>query len=136
MNFAGVNYLAIVVAAAAGFVFGGIYYRLLSKHWLKASGVKKSAVKGHPVNLYVITIVAELIMAWMLAGILGHLGAGQVTIRNGAISGALLWFGFVATTIAVNNGFGMRKPMLSVIDGGHWLGVLMIMGAILGAFGL
>jgi hypothetical protein len=136
MSFAGVNYLAIVVAAAAGFLFGGIYYRLVSKHWLKASSVKKSAVKGHPVNLYVITIVAELIMAWMLAGILAHLGAGQGTIKNGVLSGALLWLGFVATTIAINNGFGMRKPMLSVIDGGHWLGVLMIMGAVLGTFGV
>ena len=134
MSFAGVNYLAIVAAAAAGFIFGGIYYRLVSKHWLKASGVKKSAVKGHPVNLYVITVVAELIMAWMLAGILAHLG--QVTFKNGVLSGALLWLGFVATTIAVNNSFGMRKPMLSVIDGGHWLGVLLIMGAVLGAFGV
>ena len=134
MSFAGVNYLAIVVAAAAGFLFGGIYYRLVSNHWLKASGVKKSAVKGHPVNLYVITIVAELIMAWMLAGILAHLG--PVTFKNGVISGALVWLGFVATTIAVNNGFGMRKPMLSVIDGAHWLGVLLIMGAVLGAFGV
>ena len=134
MSFAGVNYLAIVVAAAASFLFGGIYYRLVSNHWLKASGVKKSAVKGHPVNLYVITIIAELIMAWMLAGILAHLG--PVTFKNGVISGALIWLGFVATTIAVNNGFGMRKPMLSVIDGAHWLGVLLIMGAVLGAFGV
>jgi hypothetical protein len=25
--------------------------------------------------------------------------------------------------------------MLTVIDGGHWLGVLLIMGAVIGAFG-
>lgn len=136
MTFAGVNYLAIIVAAAAAFVFGGIFYNVLSAHWLKASGVKKKAVQGHPVNLYAITIVAELIMAWMLAGLIAHLGPGQVTIRNGAISGVLVWFGFVATTIAVNNGFGMRKPLLSVIDGAHWLGVLIIMGAVIGAFGV
>ena len=29
----------------------------------------------------------------------------------------------------------MRKLMLSVIDGGHWLGVLLIMGAIIGVMG-
>ncbi len=136
MNYTGVNYLAIIVAAAVAFIFGGIYYRVLSKWWLAVSGVKKSAVKGHPINLYAITIIAELIIAWMLAGVLAHLGPGQVTIKNGAISGALLWFGFVATTIAVNNGFGRRKPMLSVIDGGHWLGVFLVMGAILGAFAM
>jgi len=44
-------------------------------------------------------------MAWMLAGVLGHLGPGQVTLRNGVISGAFLWFGFVLATMAVNNAF-------------------------------
>jgi len=38
-------------------------------------------------------------IAWMLAGVLGHLGAGQVTLRNGIISAAFLWFGFVLTTM-------------------------------------
>ena len=36
--------------------------------------------------------------------------------------------------IAVNNAFSGRKFMLTVIDGGYWLGVLLITGAILGAF--
>jgi hypothetical protein len=137
MNYTGVNYLAIIVAAAAAFIFGGIYYRVLSKHWMAATGLnKKSVKKAHMPTLFAITILAELIMAWMLAGVLAHLGPGQVTIKNGMISGALLWLGFVMTTIAVNNGFGMRKPMLSVIDGGHWLGVLLVMGAVLGAFAI
>jgi hypothetical protein len=136
MTFAGMNYLAIVVAAAIGFVFGGIYYRTLSAQWLAASGVRKENVQGHPWGLYATAVLANLAMAWVLAGILGHFGAGQVTIRNGLISGFFVWFGFVATTIAVNNGFAMRKPMLGVIDAGHWLGVLLIMGAILGVFGV
>ena len=75
-------------------------------------------------------------MAWVLAGIIAHLGPGQVTIRNGVISGAFIWLGFVVTTLAVNYGFGGRRPMLTVIDSGHWLGVLIVMGAIIGAFGV
>ena len=46
-------------------------------------------------------------------------------MRAGIISGAFCWFGFVLTTMAVNNAFCGRKPMLTVIDGGHWLGVLV-----------
>lgn len=136
MSFAGVNYLAIVVAAVVAFVFGGLYYRTLSAPWLAASGVRREDVQGHPWHLYAITLVSQLIMAWVLAGLIAHLGPGQVTIRNGIISAAFVWLGFVVTTIAVNNGFGMRKPMLSVIDAGHWLGVLLIMGAVIGAFGV
>ncbi len=50
-------------------------------------------------------------MAWVLAGLIGHLGPGQVTVQNGIVSGAFIWLGFVATTIAVNNAFGRRKPL-------------------------
>ena len=74
-------------------------------------------------------------MAWVLAGVLGHLGPGQVTVRNGVISALFLWFGFVLTTIATNNAYPGRKVMLTVIDAGHWLGVMLLIGAIVGGFG-
>ena len=72
-------------------------------------------------------------MAWLLAGVIGHLGG--VTIKNGMISAAFVWFGFVLTTLAVNNTFGLRNAKLIVIDGGHWLAVLPLMGAIIGCLG-
>ncbi len=70
----------------------------------------------------------------MLAGIIGHLG--EVTVKNGVISAALLWFGFVLTTLAVNNTFGMRSPKLILIDAGHWLAVMVLMGVVIGLLGL
>ena len=75
-------------------------------------------------------------MAWVLAGLIGHLGPGQVTIKNGIVSGAFIWFGFVMTTMLVNNSFGRRDWRLLLIDGGHWLMVLVVIGAIVGAFGV
>ena len=69
-------------------------------------------------------------MAWVLAGLIGHMG--DFTVPNGLISAAFAWFGFVITTQSVNYAFGA----LTVIDGGHWLGVLLIMGAVIGAFGI
>ena len=38
--------------------------------------------------------------------------------------------------MTVNNAFTGRKAMLTVIDGGHWLAVLLVQGAIIGAMGL
>ena len=135
MNFAGMNYLAVIIAAAAGFVFSGLYYNVLAKPWMVAIGFTKNSIKKNSSSTpFIIAIVADLVMAWVLAGLIGHLGAGQVTTRNGIISGAFIWLGFVVTTVVVNNAFGMRKPMLSVIDAAHWFGVLVIMGAIIGAF--
>ena len=136
MNFAGMNYLAILVAAAAGFAFGAAYYMSLSKQWLSAVGRTKEDIAAKRSAMpFIVSIVALVVMAWILAGGIGHLGPGQVTVKNGIISGLFMWLGFVATTVAVNNAFGGRKPMLSVIDGIHWLGVLVIQGAIIGAFG-
>jgi len=137
MVFAGINYLAVIVAAIAGFVFGAVYYMALANPWMAAIGfTKKNMAKNKTTMPFIVAAVANLVMAWMLAGVVGHLGLGQITTKNGIISAAFIWFGFVLTTMAVNNGFGMRKPMLTVIDSGHWLGVLVIMGAIIGAFGL
>jgi len=139
MAFAGINYLAILVATVAGFAFGAAYYMTLSRPWLAAIGKTKeelsTAGKGSPLP-FVVSIVALAIMAWVLAGTIGHLGPGRVTLKNGAISGLFLWLGFVITTLAVNNAFGQRKAMLTVIDGIHWLGVLVIQGAIIGAMGV
>ena len=139
MAFAGINYLAILIAAVAGFAFGAVYYMTLSRPWLAAIGKTKeelaAAGKGSPVP-FIVSIIALAIMAWTLAGIMGHLGAGQVTVKNGIISALFVWLGFVITTQSVNYAFGQRKPMLTVIDGIHWLGVLVIQGAIIGAMGV
>ena len=135
MNFAGMNLLAIAVAGFAAFGFGSAYYMALSGPWLAAAGKRKDDMKPTAAP-FIATIVAQLVMAWVLAGTIGHLGAGQVTLKNGVISAGFIWFGFVLTSMVVNNAFGDRKPMLSVIDGIHWLGVLVIQGAIIGAMGV
>jgi len=132
MTFAGTNYLAILAAAIGAFAFGAAYYMTLSKQWLAAVG--KVEPNRSPVP-FITSFVAELVMAWVLAGMLAHFGAGQVTVKNGVISGLFLWLGFVLTTVVVNNGYAGRKFSLTAIDSVHWLGVLVIQGAIIGAFG-
>jgi hypothetical protein len=137
MAFAGMNYLAVLVAAVAGFAFGAAYYMTLSNVWLAAIGMTKAELAGkRSPTPFIVSIVALLIMAWVLAGTIGHLGQGQVTLKNGVISGLFVWLGFVITTLSVNYAFGQRKPMLTAIDGIYWLGVLVIQGAIIGAMGV
>ena len=72
----------------------------------------------------------------MLGGVLGHLGPGQVTLRNGVISAAFLWFGFVLTTMTVNYSFAGRDRRLLLIDTGNWLIVLVVIGAVIGSLGI
>jgi len=137
MTFAGMNYLAILIAAVAAFGWGAIFYTTLSKQWLAAVGMTKEQLQTarSPVP-FVISFVAAVIMAWVLAGTLGHLGPGQVTLKNGIVSALFLWLGFVVTTVFVNNAYPGRKYSLSVIDSIHWLGVVVIQGAVIGAMGV
>src|ERR1043166_2929705 len=140
MTFSGVNYLAIVIAAVVAWLAGAGWYMALGKIWMDALGVTPAQMeeaKNRPGAYlpFIYAFVAELVMAWTLAGVLGHLGAGQVTFKNGVVSAAFLWLGLVMTTMLVNNSFARRDWRLLLIDGGHWLVVLLLMGAILGALG-
>ena len=139
--FANVNYLLIFLAAVASWLFGAVYYTALGKPWLAAMGqtmeqcqaemaAKPGLSKYAP---FILAFVGDVIMAWALYGILVHLNT--FTLRAGLISGGLIWFGFVLTTVTVNNAFAGRKPMLTAIDSGAWLGALLIIGAIVGGMG-
>jgi len=134
-----INYLAVFAAAVAAWLAGAVWYGILGKQWLAALGWTEADVTGPdgrrrmPMGPMVLSFIAALIMAFLLSGLTAHVG--PLTIRSGIISGALVWLGFVITSIAVNNAFQKRKAMLTVIDGGHWLLALIVQGAVLGAFG-
>jgi hypothetical protein len=144
MGSGALNYLALVLAAIVSFAFGAAWYSALSKYWMAARGlsaadmVKARAEMGTIPVVYIIAFAAELIMAWMLAGVLLHLNQGGLpaSVRTGMISAFFLWLGFVATTLVVNHAFQGARRTLTLIDGGHWLGVLLIQGAIIDGWGL
>jgi hypothetical protein len=139
MPFTGVNYLAVLIAGVAGWLAGAAWYMSLGKFWLAALGMTKERMEENKRQPYawmpfVLVFLGNLIMAWTLAGILGHFGL--VSIKGGMITGALCWFGFVFTSMLANNAFAMRSYRLTAIDGGHYLVVLVLMGAIIGAMGV
>ena len=131
------NWWAVLLAAIVSFVFGGLWYGLLSKQWMAAAGLTEEQIRGtggpSPMP-FIITFIAQVVMAAMLAGILFHLALGGMrpALRVGLIAGFLVWLGFVATTLVVNQQCQMQKASLTLIDGAHWLGVLLLQGAILG----
>jgi hypothetical protein len=136
-----VNIWGILAATAASFIFGGIWYSALSKPWLAALGKTEIELKAtaRPMPmLFALSIAGQLIMAWVLTGLLIHLTKAGIpaNLRTGLITGAFCWLGFVATTLATNHGYQGNKLSLTLIDGGHWLGVLAIQGALLGWFGV
>jgi hypothetical protein len=139
MSFAGMNAWAILIAAVAGWIAAAAWYMSLGKYWQAAAGMTSEQMaecrkRPYAWVPFALAFLANLAMAWTLAGILGHFGT--LTLKDGVITGALCWFGFVLTSMVVNNAFAMRSHRLTAIDGGHYLVVLVLMGAIIGAMGV
>ena len=134
--------LSILIAAVAAWLFGGVYYTSLSKYWMAAQGKtmeqcqaeqagKSGAAKAAP---FILVFVGEIDHG---LGAVRHPGShGHVHVaRRRDLGGGCCWFGFVLTTIAGNNAFSGKKPMLTVIDSAAWLGAMVIIGAIVGWMG-
>lgn len=135
MAFHGMSVLAIVLAAIASYAFGAVWYMTLAKTWQASLPEPFEAIKARVKGPapFIISFVANLVMAWVLAGLIGHIG--PVTVRNGIISALFVWLGFVAAPLVTNHAFQGNKRMLTLIDGGHWLGALVVQGLVIGLMG-
>ena len=133
MNFLAVNWLAVVLATVASFAFGAVWYMGLSKQWLDALGRTKEQL-GVGYTPFVWSVLVELVMAYVLA-LITPLLMGGMSIGAAIQVAVLMWVGFVITTLIMNHRYEGMKWSLTVIDGLHILGVLVIQGVVLGIFG-
>src|SRR6202167_4633478 len=141
MVFAGINHLAVIIAAVVAWLASAGWYMSLGRVYQAALGktpeqCKEEMKRPGAFLPFIYAFLANIIIAWMLAGVLGHLGPGQVTLKNGVISAAFLWFGFILTTMTVNYSFSGRDRRLLLIDAGNWLIVLLVIGTVIGALGV
>ncbi|MNL57376.1 hypothetical protein D3C87_1809320 [compost metagenome] len=60
---------------------------------------------------------------------------GGVSIGAAIQVAVLMWVGFVITTLIMNHRYEGMKWSLTIIDGLHILGVLVIQGVVIGIFG-
>lgn len=134
------NILAILAATIAAFAFGALYYGTLSKPWMAAARLTEEDIKGpngKPSSVpYIISLFAEFWIASILAGalILAPVEANPWTTAIG--TAIILWIGFVMPTMLVNHRYQMLPWSLTLIDAGHWLGVLTIQAFVLRLIGL
>ena len=132
-----VNTIAILLAMVASYVFGAVWYTALGSHWIEALGTSKEKMKERHegrLSAFVVTALAELLMAVVLAGFIGLIGT--TTLRSGVLTALFCWLGFVLTTTEANHAFNGARHKLTLIDAGHWLGVMLIQGAVIGLMGV
>jgi hypothetical protein len=134
-----VNYLAIVIAAAANFVLGFMWYGpLFGRPWRAMMGISNSNM-NKPDGMWKMFSI-QLIGALLMAYVLWHslVFAATYTNTTGMAAGLMVgfwsWLGFVAP-VSVGSVLWENKPWkLWFINTGYYLAALLIMGVILASF--
>jgi len=127
--------LSVIAAAVAAFMFGGAWYGMLGKPWMKAAGITQEQVEGGAMKSpgpYIISFI----MLLLVAGMMRH-GLSMAGISSAGKS-ALAGFGigaFMATPwIVTNHAYGMKPAKLTLIDGGYATIGCTVIGLVLGLF--
>ena len=127
------GFLSVFGAGIAGFMFGAIWYTLLAKPWMEASGVALDD-SGAPANrANPIPYITSLVGTIVVAGMMRHMFAlsGIDTFGAGAVSGFGIGLFLVTPWIATFYAFGGRPFRLTQIDGGYATFGCTVIGAVL-----
>ena len=135
MDLGSINWLAVVVSVMAAMVIGYIWYSpaVFYKPWLAGIGKSWENRPTSPMaSLFVFTILAALVEAVALAFVLKAMNATSAGL--GAMSGFMIWLGFVAPTNLVNKLYAGHGWKVWMIEAGDHLIYLLVAGAILGGW--
>lgn len=126
------QYLAVLAAGVAAFVFGAVWYMSLGKAWQRAQGLDPNNCK--PGKMAIAPMLASFVGVIVMAGVLSLLlqGMGVEGWLRGAEVGLTVGLGLVLPTVIVNNMFQQKQVLLTLIDGAHWVLVLTLEGVVLG----
>ena len=130
------EFINVLVTAAGAWVFGAVWYMLLSKPWIEASGVEcdenGKPVGGADPTPFILSAIAMVIVA----GMMRHMFAlsGIDTVGKGIVAGLGVGLFFITPWVMINYAYAGRPYKLTLIDGGYSVFGCMIIGAILTLF--
>ncbi|UBM60386.1 DUF1761 domain-containing protein [Marinilongibacter aquaticus] len=137
MDFSQINFLAILVGGILAFAFGALWYSpvLFSKAWQKEVGMSEEDLAGaNMAKIFGTSLLLMLVMATGMAIMLRGHNEGPIDWIEGLMHGLYIGLMFVATSIGINLLYQRGSFKLFLIDAGYQVIMLMIMGAVIGAW--
>jgi len=130
------EFINVLVAAAAGFGVGAVWYSVLANAWMESSGVEVGA-DGKPANNaspmpFIMGFIAMLFVAGMMRHV--FVLSEITTMGKGLISGFGIGLFLAAPWLMICYGFAGRPTKLLLIDGGYAALGSAAIGLILTAF--
>lgn len=135
-----INIWAVLLATLSSMVVGSVWYtpKVFGNYWMKVAKVSPSGEAKDAVRPILITLVVSFISALVLAGsaaISQHFYGGNF-LANTLITAVILWAGFTAARFITHDAFEGRPAGLTVLNCAHELVTLVVMGLIIGLFGI
>jgi hypothetical protein len=128
-----INIWAVLVAAAAGFVVGAVWYSASPFAAIFRAEVAKLGTKGADLSKAVtISAVTQVVTALVLATLFSYVGVD--TAVQGAVIGLELGLGIVLPYACKGAPFEGRSWTLVAVNTSEHILTLAVMGAILGAW--
>jgi len=125
-----INYLALLVATVARFLFGWLWYSplLFGKSWMSLTNCTPQDMKRNMPK----AIPADLIVSFIMSFVLVHAVhyAGATSAAQGAAVGFFNWLGFIASVMLATTLYEKRPMKLFFINSGFNFISLLFMGAI------
>ena len=132
IEFAGLNWWAILVATAIAFALGGLWYGpLFGKAWLRALGKAPEDITPSPTP-FVVSAVAALATCVVVAALMR--GLDIVGWWQGGVFGLVTGIGFIAASMASDHAFCGFGWKLWAIQSGYRVAYAVLMGGIIGAW--
>lgn len=130
------EFLSVIVAAAAAWVLGAVWYMALSRPWLAVSGVPVDADGKPQGNGSALPFVLSAVTMLLTAGLLRHAFArsGIDAPLEGLVAGLGVGLFLIAPWTMINNAYAGRPYMLTAIDGGYSVFGCGLIGLILTLF--
>ena len=130
-----VNFLSIIVASAAYWILGALWYSpiFFAKPWTKAIGkTREQLMEGFSKLAFLWSFVWSFVASYGIARIMVWTDA--ITIGAGFLVGGLVGICFVLATNAINNLFDRRGCTLLLINSLYHIVALVTAGVIISAW--
>lgn len=135
-----VNYWAVIAAMASSMVVGSIWYSqgVFGKRWIKLAKIDMKKDGGSVFRPIAVTVVVSLITAYVLAHVtyLSNQFFHNSFFQDALTTAFWLWLGLTAARIVTHDAFEGRPVALTLMTVSHEFVTIMIMGAIIGWFGV
>jgi len=123
------GFLSVVAAATAAWIFGAIWYGVVGKQWMAASGLTEESVNRSNPAPYIVSFLCALLVAGMMRHVL--VTSGVETVGKGLLTGLGLGL-FIAAPWGVTNVlFAQRDRALIWMDGVYPTVGMALMGIVL-----